>query len=100
MNLALLFPAEASRGVRGSGMRGAVVLFSLFALFRRPQAGPGNGVKMVAYPIENIRENTMFWVPIKVALKGPIGYKNVTRFVRVFAFVRPGKRAAERKRRR
>jgi hypothetical protein len=51
---------------------------------------------MVAYPIENMEENTMFWVPIKVALEGPIGYKNVTRFVRVFAFVRPRKRAAER----
>jgi hypothetical protein len=55
---------------------------------------------MVAYPIEKMEENTMFRAPIKVALKGPIGYKNVTRFVRVFAFVRPGKRAAERERRR
>jgi hypothetical protein len=41
-------------------MRRAVVLFSpSFALFRRPQAGPGKGVKMVAYPIENMEENTM-----------------------------------------
>jgi hypothetical protein len=31
--------------------------------------------QMVAYPIENMGENTMFWVPIKVALEGPIGYK-------------------------
>jgi hypothetical protein len=51
---------------------------------------------MVAYPIENMGENTMFRVPIKVALKGPIGYKKALDSSGFFAFVRPGKRAAER----
>jgi hypothetical protein len=81
---------------RGNGVR----FFTVICVFPAPVGWFWDGDQMVAYPIEKMEENTMFRVPIKVALKGPIGYKNVTRFVRVFAFVRPGKRAAERERRR
>jgi hypothetical protein len=75
--------------------------FSLpFCVFPAPFGRLRDRNKVTAYPIENMGENAMYWVPIKVALEGPIGYKNGTRFFKVFAFVRPGKRAAQRQRRR